>query len=138
MGRRWVAWLASVALIAAACGGGDSGDASVADAAQLDSGSGTDAVRTGWPAADDASVVRANDLATTLVDQLGDHETASGAVLLAGDAGYSAIQIEAAIVGANLAADGSITGVQPALEPGGLVAALPDWCRQLDCERAKG
>ncbi len=92
MGFRWVCWLAGVALIATACAGGDG---SSVDAGPIDSE--TDL---SIDVADDPTVKLASELAVTLVDHLGDDDTAAGAVLLAGDTGYSINQIEVAIVSA--------------------------------------
>ena len=116
MGRRWVWWLTGVALIAAACGGGED---SSADDVSASSESDTIASNARHP-----SVKRASELAVMLVDHLGDDDSAVGAVLLAGDAGHSIKQIEAAVVSTTLAADGSVDGVQPTREATSLITAL--------------
>ncbi len=116
VGRRWACWLLGVALVASSCGGGD---ATTPDVETIDSGS--DATGN---AVDDPTVKRASELAVMLVDQLGHDDSAVGALLLAGDTGYSINQIEAAIVSATLAADGSIVGVQPVRDTAGLISAL--------------
>lgn len=112
----------ALALFAGACGG-SSGDeagggvsADSADGAQQAEAPGS--APTG---ADDPIVMRASALAISLVEHLGDDDTAAGALLLAGDAGYSALQIEAAINRGALAPDGTVADVLPALEPYGLI-----------------
>ena len=74
--------------------------------------------------ADDPAVMRAIELAATLVGDLGDDDAAVAAVLLAGDAGYDAAQIEIGIVRAILSAEGAIAGVLPALAPFGRLASF--------------
>ncbi len=115
VGRRWACLLLGVALVASSCGG----DATTPDVETINFGS--DAIPNDL---DDPTVQRASELAVMLVDQLGDDDSAVGALLLAGDTGYSINQIEAAIVSATLAADGSIDGVQPARDAVGLISAL--------------
>ena len=102
--------------MASSCGGGD---ATTANVETINSGSDTPSNAFGDP-----TVKRASELAVMLVDQLGHDDSAVGALLLAGDTGYSINQIEAAIVSATLAADGSIVGVQPARIAAGLISAL--------------
>ena len=72
----------------------------------------------------DPAVARAGELSVMLVEQLGDDDTAAGSVMLAGDAGYDAMQIEAAIVDAALASDGSVAGIGPAFEPYDLIDSM--------------
>ena len=116
-----IALVAVLALVSAACGGGDPTPSAEGEISEVEQQAGAPVV--GVPSADDPSVVRAVELAELLIDRLGDDDTAAGAVLSAGDAGYDIIQIEAGIVRGILAADGTIAGVVPALEPFGRLAA---------------
>jgi hypothetical protein len=115
---RTMAAVALLGLLAAACGGSDSGDSSAAASTSETSAA------TGRFRADDPVVGRAGELAEQLVDLLEDDDTAVGAVLLAGDAGYTGPQIAAGVVNDGLAADGSIEGFEPALPRVGLIVGL--------------
>jgi hypothetical protein len=114
------------ALVAAACG---SDTAEPATEAMADASDQTEADGSGSGSglglsADDPTVVRAGELAVVLVGNLGDDDTAAGALLLTGDAGYDGPQIEAAIASNGLAADGTIAGVEPHLAAYGKVAGF--------------
>ncbi len=100
-------------VIATACG--SSSDQAVAERPT----SATDTQSRGTPKAslrldpDDPILLRASKLAVLAVDQLGSDDIAFEAVLRAGDAGYGARQIEAAIEAKTLSSDGSIGGTVP-------------------------
>lgn len=126
---RLVAGAAAIAIAVAGCGGGEDAPSATVESTEgigtPDGGSGVGAtVSVLGLSADDPTVVRSGELAVVLVGNLGSDDAAAGALLLAGDAGYDGLQIEAAVVADTLAADGTIAGAEPVLAAYGRIEGL--------------